>query len=136
MAGSVDEDGELYPQLAPVAIQSGHHVAKQVLRLESEKRTEPFVYDDPGQMATIGRHDAVVEFANGYNLTGYFAWLIWVLLHIAKLMGFRNKFMVFLSWVYNYFTYGASSRLILDTGPESDEIPRVADDRPSEGNQC
>ncbi len=116
MAAATDPEGELYPQLAPVATQSGHHVAEQVTRLEKGTNTEPFVYDDPGQMATIGRHDAVVEFEGGFSLTGYFAWLIWVILHIAKLIGFRHKVMVFLSWVYNYFTYGASSRLILDDG--------------------
>lgn len=124
MAAATDPEGELYPQLAPVAIQSGHHVAEQIKHLEADEETEPFVYDDPGTMATIGRHDAVVQFAGGFKLTGYFAWLIWVVLHIAKLIGFRHKVMVFLSWVYNYFTYGASSRLILDTGQESDEIPR------------
>ncbi|MFB6347436.1 MAG: NAD(P)/FAD-dependent oxidoreductase [bacterium] len=129
MAGATDPDGELYPQLAPVAIQSGHHAADQIQKLEASEDTEAFVYDDPGQMATIGRHDAVVEFAGGYSLKGYFAWVIWVFLHIAKLIGFRHKIMVFLSWVYNYFTYGASSRLILPMEQESDDVERSQQDQ-------
>lgn len=120
IAGATDEDDELLPQLAPVAIQQGCHVARQIQRIEKDKPTESFVYDNPGQMATIGRHDAVVELANGWTMSGYFAWVIWVFLHIAKLIGFRNKLMVFLSWVYNYFTYGSSSRLILDVDREDD----------------
>lgn len=123
IAAATSSDGDLLPQLAPVAIQQGRHTARQIRRREAGETTEPFVYDDPGQMATIGRHDAVVELPNGIRWNGYFAWLTWVLLHIAKLIGFRNKFMVFLSWVYNYFTYGSGSRLILDVDREEDEIP-------------
>jgi len=124
IAGARDSNGDLLPQLAPVAIQQGKHVADQITRLDEDQSTEAFVYDDPGQMATIGRHAAVVELANGFKLSGYFAWLIWVFLHIAKLIGFRNKLMVFMSWVYNYFTYGSSSRLILDVDREHDQVDR------------
>ncbi len=120
IAGATDNEGELLPQLAPVAIQQGRHVAKQIQRIEQDQTTDQFEYDNPGQMAIIGRHDAVVELANGWHFSGYFAWLSWVFLHIVKLIGFRNKLMVFLSWVYNYFTYGSSSRLILDTEREDD----------------
>ncbi len=121
MAGATDPEGTLYPQLAPVAIQSGHHVGRQIQHLMNDEETVPFRYDNPGQMATIGRHDAVVEFEGGTRLKGSLAWLLWVLLHIAKLIGVRRKTMVFLSWVYNYFTYGASSRLILPIDQEYDD---------------
>lgn len=122
IAGPRDSSGNLLPQLAPVAIQQGSHVANQVKRRSNGKTSQPFTYDDPGQMATIGRHAAVVQLSWGPNLSGYFAWLIWVFLHIAKLIGFRNKLMVFMSWVYNYFTYGSGSRLILDVDPEHDRV--------------
>lgn len=122
ICGAKDDSGDLLPQLAPVAIQQGKHASQQIKKIENGEETDDFTYDDPGQMATIGRHAAVVELANGFKLSGYFAWLIWVFLHIAKLIGFRNKLMVFLSWVYNYFTYGSSSRLILDVEREEDYI--------------
>jgi NADH dehydrogenase len=136
IAGARDPEGTLLPQLAPVAIQQGQHVARQIKRLEKGDVTETFEYDDPGQMATIGRHDAVVELNNGWRLSGYFAWLIWVFLHIAKLIGFRNKLMVFMSWVYNYFTYGSSSRLILDVERENDLIhPESSETSNESGNR-
>lgn len=122
IAGATDEEGELLPQLAPFAIQQGKHAASQIKKLEQGKETDFFQYNNPGQMATVGRHAAVVELSGGYRLTGFFAWLIWVFLHIAKLIGFRNKLMVFMSWVYNYFTYGSSSRLILEVEREFDNI--------------
>lgn len=121
IAAATDESGDPLPQLAPVAIQQGRHTARGIERCEEGDASEAFVYDDPGKMATIGRHAAVVELSNGFTLSGYFAWLIWVFLHIAKLVGFRNKLMVFLSWVYNYFTFGSSSRLILDVDREEDD---------------
>ncbi len=124
MSGATDEAGDRLPQLAPVAIQQGTYVANRIKSLESGGPTRPFRYRDPGQMATIGRHAAVVELSEDFTITGYVAWVFWVFLHIAKLIGFRNKLAVFLSWVYNYFTYGSSSRLILEVDPETDELPR------------
>lgn len=100
------------PQMAPVAIQEGRHAARQILRLDNGQETRTFTYDNPGTMATIGRHDAIVQLPS-FNMTGYVAWLAWVFLHIVKLIGFRNRVAVFLTWVYNYLTYDSSSRLIL-----------------------
>lgn len=119
IAAATDGAGDPLPQLAPVAVQQGSHAAKQIQNLEAGDRITPFVYHDPGKMATIGRHAAVVELSNGVRWSGFLAWFAWVFLHIAKLIGFRNKMMVFLSWIYNYFTYGSSSRLILE-GHEQD----------------
>lgn len=113
MAGATDGDGNLLPQLAPVAVQQGEHVADQIMKCEEGKNSDKFVYDDPGMMATIGRHDAVIERPDGFTMSGFLAWILWVFLHIAKLIDFRNRVMVFISWVYNYFTYDSSSRLIL-----------------------
>lgn len=112
MANAKRENGTPLPQMAPVAIQEAKHTADQILKLENNQSTEAFHYDDPGTMATIGRHDAIVELPN-LKITGYVAWVCWVFLHIVKLIGFRNKIAVFLSWIYNYLTYESSSRIIL-----------------------
>lgn len=113
MAFSEDEEGIPYPQLAPVAIAEAKHAAQQIERHVAGDQTRTrFTYQDLGQMATIGRNAAVAELP-GLNLRGFTAWLIWVFLHIVKLIGFRNKVSVFSSWVYNYLTYDRSARLII-----------------------
>lgn len=125
MAAMADESESesYYPQLAQVAMQSGRHAAKQVLaRVESRDPTA-FSYTDLGQMATIGRNAAVAELAGGIKFKGFFAWVLWVFIHIAKLVGFRNRLSAFVNWGYNYFTYSRSARLILDVVPIDDDIP-------------
>lgn len=124
--------GNEHPQLAPVAIQQAEYVARLIRRRLEGKEVEPFAYEDPGQMATIGRNAAVVEFAGGRTMKGFVAWVLWVFLHIAKLIGFRNRANVFINWVYNYLTYDRSARLILDVVPISEGIPEeveVIDER-------
>lgn len=123
MAAGRDEQGELYPQLAPVAMQQGAHAAKQILRRLRGEATKPFRYVNYGTMATIGRHAAVAEMPGQVRLKGYVAWLMWVFIHIARLVGFRNRANVFVNWIYNYFTYDRSARLILDMVPISDGVP-------------
>lgn len=118
MAGSRDKDGKLDPQLAPVAIQGARHVTKQILNREQGLETKRFQYSNPGKMAAIGVNAAVAELPGGLKLSGFPAWVIWVFLHIMKLVGFRNRVLVFLDWVYNYFTYNRASRLILDFDEE------------------
>jgi NADH dehydrogenase len=108
-----DEEGRLYAQLAPVAIQQGRHAARQVVRLARGRPPERFAYRDLGKMATIGRNAAVAELPGGVRLEGFWAWVAWVFIHIAKLVGTRNRASVFVGWVYNYFTYDRSARLIL-----------------------
>lgn len=121
MAAIEGEEG-YEPQLAQVAIQSGRHAAEHVRhRVQEDEPPEPFSYRDYGQMATIGRNAAVAELANGMTFKGFLAWLVWVVLHIAKLVGFRNRISAFVDWVYNYFTYSRSARLILDVVPLPDE---------------
>ncbi|PQJ34115.1 NADH dehydrogenase [Salinibacter sp. 10B] len=122
MAAIEGADG-FEPQLAQVALQSGRHAASQIRRRLDGAETEAFSYRDYGQMATIGRNAAVAEFAGGITFKGVFAWLIWVVIHIAKLVGFRNRLSAFVNWAYNYFTYSRSARLILDMVPISDDIP-------------
>jgi len=122
MAAIEGEDG-YEPQLAQVAIQSGRHAAKQIQRDLRNGTRESFEYWDLGQMATIGRNAAVAEFAGGISFKGFFAWFLWVVIHIAKLVGFRNRLSAFVNWAYNYFTYSRSARLILDVVPISDDVP-------------
>ena len=79
-----------------------------------EKR--PFRYHDRGSMATIGRRRAVAWLYNKVQLRGYIAWLAWLALHLITLLGFRNRLNVFVNWVWNYFTYDRSVRIILEQG--------------------
>lgn len=130
MAGGTDDEGKPYPQLATVAIQQGRHVGEQLQRIVDGHPAEPFRYKDPGIMATIGRNDAVAQLAGGLRLKGRTAWMMWALVHIYKLVGFRNRFDVLLNWVYNYATYNFSARLILDTSPDGEpaDEPRSGSD--------
>ncbi len=120
MAAIEGESDQWLPQLAQVAIQSGRHAAKQIQRQIDGQSTKAFSYTDLGQMATIGRNAAVAELAGGIKLKGLIAWLMWVVIHIAKLVGFRNRASVFMDWIYNYFTYERHARLILDMDDASD----------------
>jgi NADH dehydrogenase len=113
MAASKDPEGNLYPQLAQVAMQGAKHVARQIERRQHGEPGEAFVYHDPGTMATIGRNAALAEFPNGWRFTGFIAWLMWLFLHLMYLVGFRNRVSVFIDWLWNYLTYERSPRLIL-----------------------
>lgn len=109
---AVEEDGKLLPQIAPVAIQQGEHAAANVLRRLRGEPPEPFRYRDRGMLATIGRNHAVAELG-GRVFTGFAAWLLWVVIHVAKLIGFRNRLVVLTNWAWDYFTYERFVRLIL-----------------------
>ena len=114
IAASPDGDGSALPQVAQPAIQGGKHVAGQILAALEGRPTLPFRYRDKGQMATIGRHDAVAELANGWRLSGPVGWVAWLGLHLVYLMGFRNRVKVFVDWAWNYLTYDRGSRLIVE----------------------
>lgn len=101
-----------HPQMAQPAIQQGKNLAKNLKNLKKNQALIPFVYKDLGSMATIGRNKAVVELPN-YKFQGFFAWAIWMIVHLKSLLGVKNKFLVFLNWVWNYFTYNLSLRLII-----------------------
>jgi NADH:ubiquinone reductase (H+-translocating) len=91
--------------IAPVAIQQGRHVARQLLRRERNEPFEVFKYRDKGQMATIGRRKAVVEVRPWLRFQGTLAWLTWLALHLAYLSGGRNRTSIFADWVWNYFVW-------------------------------
>ena len=108
------DDGRPVPGVAPAAIQMGRHVARDVVRSLRGEPREPFRYWDKGSLATIGRADAVAEFA-GVRLSGLVAWLAWLLVHIYFLIGFRNRLAVLAHWAWSYVTFDRGSRLITDT---------------------
>ena len=118
IAASPRGDGAALPQVAQPAIQGGKHVARQIRRQLDGKPTEPFHYHDKGQMATIGRHDAVTELANGWRFSGPLGWVAWLGLHLVYLMGFRNRIKVFVDWVWNYLTYDRGSRILREADRE------------------
>jgi len=118
LASLSDENGKMLPGVAPVAIQQGDWVAETIARdLEHQPRRN-FVYHDKGSLATIGRAAAVAQFPK-FELSGYFAWLAWLFVHIFFLIGFRNRLLVMIQWAWSYLTYERGARLI--TG--SDELP-------------
>jgi NADH dehydrogenase len=100
-----------HPQVAQVAIQMATYLAKTWKR--KTDHPSPFVYKDLGSMATIGRNRAVVDLPS-FRFGGFFAWIIWLLVHLYSLLGVRNKVIVFINWVWNYFTYDQSLRLIIN----------------------
>jgi NADH dehydrogenase len=101
-----------HPMVAPVAIQQGALVAKNIIAQMHNKTSKSFKYLDKGSMATVGRNKAVLE-AKGVKMGGFIAWLAWLFVHMVSLIGFRNKITVTLGWIYNYFTYDRTLRLII-----------------------
>ncbi len=104
-------DGRALPGLSPVAIQQGRHVAKNIAALMRGEATTRFEYFDKGIMATIGRNAAVAEMGS-LRISGFFAWMAWLFVHIIFLVGFRNRLAVLFNWAYAYLTYGRGARLI------------------------
>jgi len=110
----LEQEGRPLPGLAPVAMQQGTHAARQIQRrLLEGQPTQPFRYVDRGTMATIGRAAAVADL-RGLHLSGFTAWLMWLFVHLMYLVGFRNRLLVFVQWMWNYFTYRRGVRLIVD----------------------
>lgn len=100
------------PGVAPVAMQQGKHLGKNLIRLINNQPTEKFVYNDQGSMATIGRNKAVVDMGK-IKFQGFFAWLVWMFVHLISLLGFRNKVVVFINWLGSYISYNGGTRLII-----------------------
>ncbi len=103
---------ELCPQLAPVAIQSGHHAANQILARAVGRPSKPFRYRDKGTMATIGRRAAIAQLRGGLVLRGTIGWAAWFGLHLVYLMGFRNKLTVLVNWSWRYLNWTSGPRII------------------------
>jgi NADH dehydrogenase len=114
IAGAVGKDGRPLPMVAPVAIQQGKFIAKQIARIISNKPLNVFKYLDKGSMATIGRNKAIVQ-VKGLKIAGPIAWLIWLWLHLFYLLGGRNKIGTMADWTWNYLTFDRGNRHIMDS---------------------
>lgn len=101
-----------HPQLANVAINQAKNLAKNLYRLQVQTKPVEFEYKDLGSMATIGKNKAVVDLPF-IHFKGYFAWLVWMFLHLMLILTVRNKLIIFINWAWTYFTKDSSLRLIL-----------------------
>lgn len=127
-----DDTPNGHPGVAPVAIQQGHQLAKNLIHIAENKPLEQFKYFDKGSMATVGRNRAVVDIGK-IHFQGIFAWFAWMFVHLMTLVGFRNKIIVFINWVWSYFSYDRGTRLIIRTFAKDRsvdyraEVPSVKD---------
>lgn len=109
-----NEDGSPVPGVAPAAMQMARHVNRIIheeLEFPGRKKHAPFRYWDKGSMATIGRSAAVAKIKN-FEISGFFAWIAWLVIHLLFLVGLRNKIAVVFNWVYSYVTYKRGARII------------------------
>ena len=104
---------EGHPQMAQIAIQQARLLAKNLKKLrKGESALQQFYYKDLGSMATIGRNKAVVDLPR-YKFQGFFAWLFWLGVHLFSLIGVRNRLIIFINWIWNYFTYDHALRVMI-----------------------
>jgi NADH dehydrogenase len=108
------------PGVAPVAMQQGRYVAQVIAQREAGNPPPVFHYQDRGIIATIGRA-AAVALIGGVKVSGLLAWLTWLFVHLMYLAGFDNRILVFVQWIWNYFTYRRGVRLILNLQPRTPE---------------
>ncbi|HEX6812319.1 MAG TPA: NAD(P)/FAD-dependent oxidoreductase [Planctomycetota bacterium] len=119
----LEQDGALLPGIAPVAIQSGRAAGRNIHALVLGRATKPFRYFDKGSLATIGRAKAVGTVGK-LEVSGFFAWWIWWLVHIAYLIGFKNRIIVMLGWAWQYFAFSRGARLITGRAWEPARAPK------------
>jgi len=103
-----------HPQVAQVAIQQGINLAKNFKALIQDKPLKPFVYNDKGSMAIIGKNKAVVDLPSPkWHFNGFFAWIIWLFIHLISLITYRNRIKTFYNWMIAYFASDQSLRMII-----------------------
>jgi NADH dehydrogenase len=120
-AHCVGTDGTPLPGLAPVAMQQGRYVAELIAHETAPELRRPFVYADRGMLATIGRAQAVAQLGP-VRVSGFFAWLLWCVVHIFFLIGFRNRVRVMSEWMWYYITFKPGARLLFgQPGPPRNE---------------
>jgi NADH dehydrogenase len=112
LASVLRADGRPVPGVAPAAKQMGGHVARVIRARLAGEPAPAFVYRDYGNLATIGRMAAVVEYGR-LRLTGVIAWWFWLTVHLFFLIGFRNRLVVLIEWAWSYFSYQRGARIIL-----------------------
>jgi NADH dehydrogenase len=103
--------GTPLPMVAPTAIQQGRHAGRNILALIEGRPPGPFLFRDPGNLATIGRNAAVAQIGR-FRLTGFVAWFVWLVVHLMNLVGFRNRLLCLINWAWDYFFYDRAVRLI------------------------
>ncbi len=132
MAYATDEQGNPVPQVAPAAIQQGTLAARNIARAIRGEPPLRFVYNDPGTMVTIGRNRGVARIW-GRTMRGFLAWVAWLIVHLIRLIGFRNRLFVLTNWAWNYIFYDRAVRLILHRFPNtvSRAHPDGVDDQPT-----
>ncbi len=101
-----------HPQVAQAAIQQGKYLGNSILNIIRNKAVKPFEYKDKGSLATVGKRKAVADLGK-FKFAGYFAWLLWSIVHLMSISGFRNRMMVGFNWAVSYFTYEKSNRVII-----------------------
>jgi NADH dehydrogenase len=101
-----------HPQVAQVALQQSVNLAKNLVCLQEGKEPLPFEYKDKGSMATIGRNKAVVDLPF-IHFGGTIAWLVWMFVHLMSIVGVKNRLLIFINWLWKYFTFDQSLRIIL-----------------------
>ncbi len=116
-----------HPMMAQPAMQQGRLLAENLVRLIGKKELKPFVYKDKGSMATIGRNKAVVDLPK-FKFSGVFAWFVWMFVHLFSLIGFKNKAVVFLNWVYNYIRFDREARLIMRPYKKRNQVSFTSDE--------
>jgi NADH dehydrogenase len=112
-ASFTHQTGKPLPGTAPVAMQQGRYLARIIRDDLANKPRQPFRFVDKGQMATIGRSRAIVEIGR-LKLAGFFAWILWLVVHIYYLTGFRNRLLVVLQWAWSFLTFRRGARLIVN----------------------
>jgi NADH dehydrogenase len=123
VAGMItDETPQGHPGVAQVAIQMGKQTAKNILHIIRNEPVEPFKYNDKGSLATIGRNKAIADLGK-IRFQGFFAWLVWMFVHLISLLGFRNKVIVFINWLGSYVNYNGGTRLIIRRFERKDFVP-------------
>jgi len=123
-----DERWGTVPGVAPAAKQMGKYVAKVIdAQVNNRNKPAPFVYKDYGQLATIGRKAAVADFGK-MKFSGFFAWLLWGLVHVFFLIGFRNRLSVMINWIWQYLFFSRGARLITGHNKKKRKRKRKHDD--------
>lgn len=112
---SLEVDGERVPGMAPAAMQMGDHAAKNIEHAMNHEPLAKFHYVNKGMMATIGRSAAVALIGKKTKLSGFIAWIAWVVIHLVMLIGFKSRLFTVINWIWAYFTYQRGGRLILET---------------------
>jgi NADH dehydrogenase len=132
-----EQDGKMVPGVAPAAIQAGRAAARNIAALVRGDQTRPFVYRDKGSLATIGRAKAVGQIGR-MEFSGWFAWWVWWVVHIAYLVGFRNRIAVMMGWAWQYFAFSRGARLITGrwwTGAQDEQASADGADRGPSGER-